>query len=61
MTGADRVPSDLVSAAAQWLATTPQALRPRPIVPALRERFGLTTVEACAAVREANLRHTRAT
>ncbi len=33
----------------------------RPIVPLLRERFGLSAADACAVVREVNLRRARAT
>lgn len=48
-----------VQAAALWLATT-RRNRSRPIVLQLRERFGLTAVEAVAAIHEANLRLARA-
>lgn len=47
--------------AATWLASRPFHQRPHPIVPQLRKLFGLTTTEACAAIREANLRHARST
>ncbi|RWM28501.1 hypothetical protein [Mesorhizobium sp.] len=32
----------------------------RPSVPLLRERFGLSVAEACAVLREVNLRRARA-
>lgn len=51
--------SAAIDEAAAWLAETPRERIGRPIVPALRERFGLTVIEACAAVREANLRLAR--
>ncbi|WP_051407809.1 helix-turn-helix domain-containing protein, partial [Mesorhizobium sp. LNHC229A00] len=41
--------------AAQWLASTPREQRPRPVMVELRERLGLSAVDACAAIREANL------
>jgi hypothetical protein len=43
-----------VKGAAKWLATTPDAKRPHPIVPYLRKTFALSPVEACEAIREAN-------
>lgn len=39
--------SESVILAAQWLADQTQP--PRPIVPALKNRFGLSAVEACEA------------
>lgn len=42
-----------VMAAASWLAT--EKSPPHPIVPEIRQRFGLTLSEAVAAVREATL------
>jgi hypothetical protein len=43
-----------IQQAAAWLASTPESDRPHPIIPALRERFGLSAVEAVEAIREAN-------
>jgi hypothetical protein len=37
----------LVETAAQWLAD--QAQPPRPIIPTLKSRFGLSAVECCEA------------
>jgi hypothetical protein len=54
MTGADHEQSAAVILAAQWYATQ----RPdpnNPTVPLLRERFGLTPLEACLAIAEARL------
>lgn len=51
--------SAAIDEAASWLAQTPRERIGRPIVPTLRERFGLTVSEACAALREANLRLAR--
>lgn len=42
-----------VAVAANWLAT--EKSPPHPIVPDLRQRFGLTLFEAVAAIREATL------
>ncbi|KQT96969.1 hypothetical protein ASG68_08405 [Rhizobium sp. Leaf453] len=51
MTGADHEHSDSVVVAAQWLAD--QCAPPRPIVPALRQRFGLAPLQACEAIARA--------
>lgn len=48
-----QVTSPGVAAAANWLAA--EKSPPHPIVPDLRQRFGLTLLEAVAAVREATL------
>lgn len=53
-TGLSHEHSAAITLAAEWLATVPQSERPKPIVPALRERFGLSAVEACQAIREAS-------
>lgn len=45
--------TDSVQKAARWLATEKNP--PHPIVPALRERFGLSAAEAVAAIRESHL------
>lgn len=60
-TGLDHQDHPQIDEAAAWLAAVSPAERPRPIVPALRQRFGLTAPEACQAIREATLRHGRAT
>jgi len=44
--------SEAVILAAQWLAD--QNPPPKPIVPALRERFGLSALEACEAAALSN-------
>ncbi|HEV7255752.1 MAG TPA: hypothetical protein VGN97_21965 [Mesorhizobium sp.] len=46
---------DPISAAAKWLATTPRDARGGPVVPALRERFGLSPGDAIEAIRQAVL------
>jgi hypothetical protein len=51
--------SAAVAEAARWLTTTPREQRGHA-VPELQKRFGLSAVEACAAIREANLRRARA-
>lgn len=53
--------SAAIDEAAAWLATKPRQQIGRPIVPALRERFGLSPAEACQAIQEAQLRRARAT
>jgi len=60
-TGLDHTSSSMVDEAAAWLAARPQHQRPHPIVPELRKLFGLTATEACTAIREASLKHARAT
>lgn len=50
-----------VAEAAAWFATTPRSEIKGPIVPTLRALFGLTLIEAVAAIREANLIKARAT
>lgn len=40
-------------AAAHWLATTPTDQKPHPIIPALRQRFALTALQAAQAAAEA--------
>lgn len=40
--------------AALWLASIPVAERPRPLVPNLRRKFGLSAVEAVDVIRRAN-------
>jgi len=47
MTGADHAHSAAVEQAAAWLADQHQP--PKPIVPALRQRFNLSALEACEA------------
>lgn len=60
LTPPEHVHSEAVGIAARWLATTPLHDRPRPIIPAVQARFGLTASEACAACREAALIRGRA-
>ncbi|TIL43652.1 hypothetical protein [Mesorhizobium sp.] len=52
--------SAAITMAAEWLGDNPHNGINRPIVPTLKATFGLTTVEAIAAIREANLRGQRA-
>lgn len=42
-----------VTEAAQWLATTPDHLKPHPVIQELRQRFALTALEASLAATEA--------
>lgn len=59
--GIDHEKSAAITEAAGWLATTPPRQRPAPLVPAMREMFGLSPVDVCEAIREANLIRARAT
>lgn len=43
--------SAIVEEAAAFLFAVPPGERPAPLVPALREMFGLSAVEACEAIR----------
>ncbi|UYT56495.1 hypothetical protein OHI65_21330 [Brucella sp. MAB-22] len=52
--------TDQMKRAAIWLATTPNAAKPRPVIPYLREQFGLSAVEAVRAITESNLISARA-
>ena len=47
MTGNDHEHNEAVTYAARWLAE--QKSPPHPIIPRLREQFGLTSLEACEA------------
>ncbi|TKB12803.1 MAG: hypothetical protein E5V75_23995 [Mesorhizobium sp.] len=60
LTGLDHETSEAVACAGEWLSTTSRERIGRPIIPVLRERFGLSAPEAIEAVREANLRRARA-
>lgn len=59
MTGLDHESSAAIDEAANWIANTPPEQCPRPLVPALRWRFGLSATEACQAIREANDRRAK--
>ena len=54
-TGLDHHSSGAISEVARWLASIPVEKRPHPIVPMIRSRFGLSTIEACMAIKEASL------
>lgn len=56
----DHEHSEAIEVAAQWLSKTSRDRLGEPIVPLLRQRFGLTVPEACEVCREANLRRARA-
>lgn len=60
MTGLDHQHTAAVDLAAEWLSMTRRDQISGPIVPLLRQRFGLTAQEACAAIAQANLRRARA-
>lgn len=49
MTGLDHEHSAAVEQAACWWVTVPLEDRPRYIIEILRERFGLSMLEACEA------------
>lgn len=46
-TGVDHADNPAIGQAAEWLAFQPEP--PRPLIPALRTRFGLSALEACEA------------
>ena len=52
MTGADHEHSEAVVQAAMWLAELNPP--PTPIIPAIRERFGISALEACEAAALSN-------
>ncbi|RWI80817.1 hypothetical protein [Mesorhizobium sp.] len=58
--GIDHENSSAIDVAAEWLSQHPRDRIGRPIIPTLRERFGVTIAEACEICREANLRRQRA-
>ncbi|WP_214471091.1 hypothetical protein [Mesorhizobium sp. dw_380] len=58
--GIDHESTELISQAALWLATTPKHSRPHSSVVEIRKRFGLTSLEAISAIREADLIKARA-
>jgi len=60
MTGIDHEHTAAIDLAGDWLSKTPRDRISKPIVPTLKAQFGLTTDEAIAAIREANLRRARA-
>lgn len=51
---------EAIDVAVRWLSKTSRDRIAEPIIPLLRERFGLTNAEACEVCREANLRRQRA-
>ena len=58
--GIDHEMSSAIDVAAEWLSQHPRDRIGSPIIPMLREKFGLSVAEACEACREANLRRQRA-
>lgn len=52
MEQADLHPDESVTAAAKWLAANP--VRNSALLPEMRTRFGITTLEAIEAIRIAN-------
>jgi hypothetical protein len=49
-----------IDIAARWLATTHRRDQGKNVIVQLRQRFGLSPVQACEAIREANLIRARA-
>jgi len=57
LTGIDHQDNPAIDQAAEWLAAQPEP--PRPLIPALRARFGLTPKQACeASARASDYRRT---
>lgn len=54
LTPGEHTASAAIDEAARYLVAVPPEERPRPLVPALREMFGLTPVEACQAIAESH-------
>jgi hypothetical protein len=50
-TGCDHQDNPAIDEAVIWLAAQKEA--PHPVVPSLRARFNLSTLDACIALREA--------
>lgn len=48
--------SAAIDECARFLAMTPPSARPKPLVPALKAMFGLSSIEACVAIRESHRR-----
>jgi hypothetical protein len=46
--------SAAVEECARYLASVPPGVRPAPLVPAMREMFGLTAIEVCQAIQESH-------
>ena len=53
-TGLNHRSKAVISEVARWLASIPVEKRPKPIIPMIKARFGLSTWEACQAISEAN-------
>ncbi|SKA11099.1 hypothetical protein SAMN05428963_10631 [Consotaella salsifontis] len=58
--GLDHEHSAAMEEAATWLTNLEPHEKPQPVIPELRRRFGLSPLEACQAIAEANLRRARA-
>ncbi|MEW6630311.1 MAG: hypothetical protein AB1440_05535 [Pseudomonadota bacterium] len=58
--GCDHETNEAIAHAGEWLSTTSRERIGRPIIPTLKEKFGLSTQEAIEAVREAQVRRARA-
>ena len=56
MTGVDHEHTAAVDQAEEWLVSTPDHLKPHPILVHLRAQFGLSTREAVDCIRAANQR-----
>lgn len=56
MTGLDHQHSAAFDEAVVYLVAVPPGERPRPLVPALRQMFGLTPVECCEAIAASHRR-----
>lgn len=54
MTPPEHEHSAIIDKAAAWLCITPKHERPRPAIIELRDRFGLSALDAVAAIAEAN-------
>lgn len=53
-TGLCHEASAAVDECARYLAAVPPGERPTPLVPAMREMFGISAIEVCAAIRQSH-------
>lgn len=56
----DHEHNEAISECARYLAHTPPAQRPKPLVPAMKQMFNLNASEVCVAISESHLIRARA-
>lgn len=50
----DHVGDERINQCARFLATTPPLARPRPLLPAMREMFDLSSADVVIAIRQSH-------